>query len=114
MLPAQVVVGEARVVEQLVPADQPAPALEHRLAGHLEQDPTVRHRVEIARRDRVAAVAHPGLSTPSRSRSIRNAFDIMERRQQRSLDVLALAGRLPVEQRHHDAERQVRAVPKSA
>ena len=39
VLPAQVVVGEAGVVEQVLAADQPAPALEHRLAGDLQQHP---------------------------------------------------------------------------
>ena len=105
VLPPQVVVGEAGIVEELLPTDHATPTLEHRLARHLHQHPAVLDPVEVARRHRRAPVAHAGLVDPEDLALDQHGVRHHQRgRQQRGLDVLALAGGLPVVERHHHAD----------
>ena len=108
MLPAQVVVGEAGIVEQVLPADQPAPALEHRLAGDLQRAPS-RRRTSYRSHGATDVPRLPmrGLSTPRRSRSISMAFDIMSAVGSSAPSTCwPSPGGLPVVQRHHHADGQ--------
>ena len=105
VLPPQVVVGEARVVEEVEAVDQTAPPLEHGLARDLHQHPAVGDPEQVARGHRGAAVAHARLLDAEQVALDQEGVRHHQRgREQGALDVLAPARGLPVVQRHHRAD----------